>query len=318
MRISRAVLACVGAAAGLAAGGAGAQPRLTAQAGPTVIETGSAYYRFERFAVASRDGRRHYDVRVGIPRRPAPRGGFAAVYMLDGGAAVEVLDEALLARLEAAGHPPVLVAIGYVGQPRFDVVARAYDDTPPDHSTPDVRDDQGRPGGGADAFLRLIERRIRPVVSRMVALDRRRQRLWGHSYGGLFVLHAAMARHSGFSLFAAADPALWWNYGSGLRAAEAFAGRRSARPRAFSIMVGADEGAARPGRTAPAHPMRRSVPSGAARDLARRLEAGGHRVGFAQCPGAGHGAMFRIGLVRTLLDASRAAPAGESPSCDLS
>lgn len=306
----------IGIGAAFLAGGVGvAQPRLTAQAGPTVVETGSAVYRFRRFAVASRDGRRRYDVAVGIPRRPAPKGGFAAVYMLDGGAAIEALSEDLLARLDAAGHPPVLVAIGYVGQPRFDVVARAYDDTPPDPGTPDVQDDRGRPGGGADDFLRLIETRIQPAVSRLARVDRGRQGLWGHSYGGLFVLHAAVARHPGFAFFAAADPALWWNYGSGLRAAEAFAARRHESPRAVSIMVGTSEAAARPADPVHASPMRRSVPPDAARILARRLREGGHAVGFAQCPGVGHGAMFRLALVRTLLDVARDAPGGASPSC---
>ncbi|WP_260928054.1 alpha/beta hydrolase [Novosphingobium sp. 9] len=300
MRTSKYLIASLGIAAALAACAAGAQPRLTAQTGPTVVEAGSAVYRFEHFTVPSQDGKRHYDIEVGIPKRPAPLRGYPAVYMLDGGAAIEALSEDLLKRLDAGGDPPVLVTIGYVGQPRFDVKARAYDYTPPDPSKPDVTDDQNRPGGGAADFLHLLRKSIRPQVARLVRVDRHRQTLWGHSYGGLFVVYAATLRHSGFQSFAAADPALWWNYGSGLRTAQAFAAHRQGPPRHISIMVGTNEMGPRPGRPPRVNPMRTSVPPNAARDLAERLRASGQDVGFAQCAGAGHGDMFRISLVRTL------------------
>ena len=307
-------MSCLGATLAFAAGGAAAQPRLTAQAGPTVAESGSAFYRFKRQTVDSEDGKRHYDVVVGVPVRRSPPHGFAAVYMLDGGAAIETLDEDLLGRLDASDDPPVLVAIGYVGQPRFDVIARAYDDTPPDPATPGAVDDQGRPGGGAAGFLRMIETRIKPLVARQANIDPRRQTLWGHSYGGLFVLYAASRYDPGFRFFSSADPALWWNYGSGLRAVEAFAAKRPKWPRTFSIMVGTNEMASRPGKPARLNSMRASVPPDAARELARQLNGAGYSVRFLQCPGADHGDMFRISLIRTLLDVARA-PAGSSPSC---
>ncbi|MFT3978220.1 MAG: alpha/beta hydrolase-fold protein [Sphingomonas bacterium] len=306
----------------LLAGGAGAalpaaaQPRLAASTEPTIVQTGSAVYRFGMFTAVSHDGQRHYDVTVGIPKRPPPAKGYPVVYLLDGGAAVETLDEGLLKRLDAGGGPPVLVAIGYVGQPRFDVRARAYDYTPPDPGRPGVVDDQGRPGGGADAFLQLLERRIAPKAGKLAPIDRRRQTLWGHSYGGLLVLHAAIARAPRFQHFAAADPALWWNYGSALREAQGFAAERGGSPRTIDIMVGGNEKRTRDGMPPGGAAMRTSVPPQAAQALAEQLRATGNRIRFSRCEGAGHGDMFRISLMRTLLDTAHSDSDGDAPlSC---
>lgn len=302
MSISKAALLALGTAAMLTAYAAAAQPRLEASTQPTVVQAGSAFYRFDRFTVPSHDGQRQYDVQIGIPKHRPPAKGFPVVYMLDGGAAIEGLSEDLLRRLDVGNSPPVLVAIGYVGQPRFDVKARAFDYTPPDRAKPLVVDDQDRPGGGAADFLRLIEARIKPKVERMAPIDRRRQTLWGHSYGGLAVLYAAIAHHPRFQRFAAADPALWWNYGSLLSEARAFAAHPSAQPRVIEIMTGGNETRRPGGSPARSSAMRSSVPSDSAKILADSLAAAGNQVAYNRCEGAGHGDMFRISLIRTLLN----------------
>jgi predicted alpha/beta superfamily hydrolase len=38
-----------------------------------------------------------------------------------------------------------------------------------------------------------------------------REALFGHSYGGLFALHALFTRPSSFDTFIAASPSIWWN-----------------------------------------------------------------------------------------------------------
>ncbi len=315
MSIFRLGLIAIGAAMLTAPIPGAAQPQLDAPATPTVAQTGSAHYRFERFNVPSADGKRMYDIQVGIPKRSVPARGFPVVYMLDGGAAIDALDEPLLARLDQGGSPPVLVAIGYAGHPRFDTDARAFDYTPADAAKAQVVDDRGRPGGGASAFLALIETGIKPRVRKLVRIDRRRQTLWGHSYGGLLVVHAATGKHADFQQFAAADPALWWNYGSALRGAQAFAAQKAHRPRSISIMVGGSEqpsGNARPGMRGA---MRLSVPASAIRVLAEKLGASGHHIRFARCEGVSHGAMFRISLVRSLLDVATNAESIDALSC---
>src|SRR5690606_6559257 len=44
-----------------------------------------------------------------------------------------------------------------------------------------------------------------------VPIDESRQTLYGHSYGGLFVLHALRTQPGAFQRYVAASPSLWWN-----------------------------------------------------------------------------------------------------------
>lgn len=323
---ARGLLLALGVAGTLATSSAPAQPRLTAAAQPGVVETGSATYRFERFTLPAREAGRTYDVVVAIPRRAAPEGGFPLVTLLDGGAAIEAIDEGLLRRLDAGATPPVLVAVGYVGQPRFDVMARAFDYTPAParHSKAPLVDDQGRPGGGAARFLALIDTQIVPRVATMAPIDPTRETLWGHSYGGLFVLYAATRRRVSFDAFVAADPALWWNYGSFLKDPLRVRPASDGGPRTIAVVRG-EGGAHRGGRPGsaqgtalakdPRPDMRGSVPPEAAVTLARQLAAQGARVTLTRCAGQGHGAMFGLSLRAALIAAAGALPDPAAPEC---
>lgn len=50
-----------------------ARPAAEQHLGATLVERGSAHYRFEHFELASADGQRHYRVRLGIPGAPPRR-----------------------------------------------------------------------------------------------------------------------------------------------------------------------------------------------------------------------------------------------------
>lgn len=186
-----------------------AQPRMDLPAPETIADRGVPGYRFETLHIASADGERAYLVRLGLPEGEAPAKGRPALWLLDGKAALEFVDPALLASGDA-GTRPVIVAIGHDTPLRLDATERVRDYTPGTGS----RDGHGRPGGGADAFLEVIEHRIRPAIEARVHLDPSRQALWGHSLGGLFVLHALRERPDLFSLYFAASPSLWWNNGA--------------------------------------------------------------------------------------------------------
>ena len=288
-----ALMACLA----LTAAGAEAQPRPQEPLGPTIADRGSQAYAFRTFVVTSEDGLRRYKVQVAEPRKPAPAEGRQVVYLLDGNAAVAALDEALLATL-AAGDAPVLVAIGYEVDTRFDIAARALDYTPPRMDGKPTADDMSRPGGGADAFLKLIERRIMPQAEARLRVDPQRRTLWGHSYGGLLTLYTALTRPDLFRHYAAADPSLWWNAGEVLNREAAFL--HDPRRKRLNLDIVAGGGQRRgPDQRAPT-PMRDSLPPGTLQAFVARLQAAGVGVTFQELPDQSHGALFRTSLVRTL------------------
>ncbi|STZ75595.1 alpha/beta hydrolase [Bergeriella denitrificans] len=173
-------------------------------------------YRFRTLPFISADGKRHYRVFVGIPESPPPAAGYPVLYALDGNALTGLLSRDLLRSLN---RPPVLVLIGYDTDLRLNPAARSYDYTPPlpDGSpVPDLLHPERR-NGGAEAFLTLLQQEIRPQVARLAPLNTQQQALWGHSYGGLFVLYTLMREPQAFDRYIAADPALWFQHGSFLR-----------------------------------------------------------------------------------------------------
>ncbi len=275
---------------------ASAQPAPGAPAAAVVLGAAAEFYAYRTLEIDSHDGLRHYRLHVFIPRRVAPPTGHPVWFMLDGNAAAERIDAALLGRL-AAGAAPVIVAIGYASGLRFDVDSRAYDYTPALPGGGEQNDEpfSDRRTGGANAFLDLIERRIKPVVAAMVPLDPMRQGLWGHSYGGMFVLHTLLARPGSFRCYAAASPSLWWKEGYLLQREAELADRLRGLPLQVLLLRGSAENA---GRTAADDASRRrlavrsSVPEDAARALDARLAARAIASQYLELPGANHGQAF--------------------------
>ncbi len=220
-----------------------ARPDLKRKLGPTIAERGSAYYRFEQLYFDSADGQRRYRIWLGIPRRAAPGRGYPVAWLLDGNAAMGELDEPLLENL-SRHESPLIVALGYDTELRFDVEARAHDYLPERNAarTEDVPPFLRHKGGGADDFLALIETTIMPAVASRASLDSQRQTLWGHSFGGLFVLHTLFTRPELFTDYVAVSPSLGWTRDAMLTAANnltAHAGDLDAR---LWLMRGSHEG----------------------------------------------------------------------------
>lgn len=196
-------------------------PDMNRKADFSVFAAAGSGYRFETLDFADKQGRPRHRVYIGIPATPPPAQGFPALFALDGNMPSELLTAAQLRRL-AETTPLVLVFIGQANDLRLDGNARSYDYTPPDaqgRSMPDALN-PGRLNGGAADFLQLINQHIRPAVAKRVPLNPHRQTLWGHSYGGLFVLYALLQQPDAFSQYIAADPALWWQQGLLLQQAQ--------------------------------------------------------------------------------------------------
>lgn len=303
-------MACIGmqGIAGAQGAVAPAHTRAHEAVGPTVAEQASNHYRFETHTLTSRDGRRRYRVQLGIPKKSIPGTTRAALYMLDGNAAIDTLTAADLEYL-ANRNAPVLVAIGYDVSTRNDVVSRAYDYTPPvfqngrQIAEPTVR---GRVGGGANLFLQLIEEEIKPLLQKR-ASSVEREYLWGHSYGGLFTLHVLFTKPESFAGYIAGDPSAWWHNGALIDEWDSFPRERAAG-KLVSILVG----------TKP-RPVDRPAPPDAdgitrdgkkidarawMHDVAANLGEHGAQVRYETFPQYGHGDMIRASLEHALEVAS--------------
>lgn len=279
----------------------------------------SAHYRFERLSLAAADGQR-YRLWLAQPRRAAAIT-HPLLCLLDGNAVADTITAPMLDALAEDGQAVALVTIGPDSDLRFDVERRAYDYTPPVHMDGPTWDDEarGRRGGGADAFLAFIADRVLPAAAQVLGpTDPARRTLWGHSYGGLFALHALLRRPDIFTRYAAADPSLWWQGGFVLREAESPAPLPKDRATTrLLIMQGDSITDQRPRVQGPPNvdpavlasrqKARASVPADSGLRLAATLNRRrGMEVEHQSYPGVAHGPMLAASLPATFLLATRA------------
>lgn len=261
--------------------------------GPNIADSGSAYYHFTQKQFDSRDGKRHYKVWTGVPKKSAPPGGFPVLYMLDGNAAMDKLSEAFLQKLFAA-NPSVLVAVGYQTDLPFDLDSRAYDYTPPGTATQQLR---GRAGGGSAAFRQLLEETIAPAVEKGIAINPAQRGLWGHSYGGLFVLESWLTS-SFFTTTFSAVPSLARNDFQLLKTMEAVSPQQAAGKHLY-LMEGDGDRRAQDENSEPGVLPR-------VRSTLAHLNQHGVSATYRLFPGLTHGAMFTASLQAALLQLSQA------------
>lgn len=276
--------------------------------GRTVLDAPAISYRFERFVVHSADRQRRWRVNMGIPVKQATAAA-PVLYALDGNAAAMVLDQSMLAGLAASKAPPVLVLIGYDNERRIDSAQRTRDYTAWIDRADDGSGKQQIAGGGAFAFLDVIERQIKPEVARRARIDPQQQTLWGHSLGGLFVLSTLYTRPAAFQQYVAASPSLWWSQGAPLGDLEQqFIENRNGQPARLWVMLGGNERTGNRGVRDMSNPrvvahLRRI--GGAAPDAAHTLSQRlaplpGMQVQYREFPGLGHGPMLPAAFKATL------------------
>lgn len=171
---------------------------------------------------------KEYRIFIATPVEQAPPHGWPVVYLLDGNAwfTAAVQQSRLLGREPAqfGTLPALVVGIGYPGERYFNMARRVPDFTPP--ATVREPQPEGWPApGGADEFLDFIDKELKPAIAREYKVDPERQVLFGHSLGGLLVLHALFTRPDSFETFGAASSSIWWNDDYILEEAKAFAAR---------------------------------------------------------------------------------------------
>jgi predicted alpha/beta superfamily hydrolase len=158
-----------------------------------------------------------YRIFIARPDGEPGRDGFPVLYLLDGNAtfATAAISVALQSRrTQATGiGPSVVVGIGYPTDDYVNAARRSYDYTP---SVP-VETLGARPDGspwpktgGAERFLDFLQDELQSLIGGDIPIDQNRQALFGHSFGGLFVLNALFTRPGAFRSYIAASPSIWF------------------------------------------------------------------------------------------------------------
>ena len=180
------------------------------------------------FDFAPGDGRTTWRIFLYRPPGEPPAQGWPVLYYTDAnavaGTAADIMRVQAAWPLGTGIEWGVMVGIGYPVEGAYDSVRRSWELSPPPGQTypPHTPDGSDVRTGGADEFLAFIEEELKPEIARRVAIDPARQAIMGHSFGGLFVLHALFRRSSAFSHWIAASPAIWWEGAGIVDAAEAF------------------------------------------------------------------------------------------------
>ncbi len=255
---------------------------------PTSAEFTLPYIR--QFSAAGESG--DYRVFVALPEAPPPSQGYAVLYLLDGNAWIAGAAEAsrLQSRFSRQSEiePMVLVAVGYPGDEPFDLGRRAYDYLPK-HTSEKLSERfmQGAPWhqpGGAGPFLDFLTGPLRDDISRRYPVDRDKQYLCGHSFGGFFALWTLLNRPGAFRKYVSLSPSLWWDDSRLMKEADTLVrGLPGDMSRDVMIAVGSRE--------APDRPALSELMVSLATDMSDRLRKhapSSFNVDFRILPGENH------------------------------
>jgi len=164
--------------------------------------------RTEQWSMESR-ANRVFEISLALPKAPPPARGYPIIYALDAGTSFATVVETARNQ-EVLFGPVVVVGIGYPSE--AEIANRLFDLTPAtDRATLPAPPPGGWGAiGGADAFLRFIQDELKPRIEARTSVDKSHQALFGHSLGGLFVLHALFTRPDAFETYVAGSPSIWW------------------------------------------------------------------------------------------------------------
>ncbi|EHZ6870763.1 alpha/beta hydrolase [Providencia rettgeri] len=129
------------------------------------------------------------------------------LYMLDGNGLYPKVVNRAVEKL-AVDKLPIIIGIGYPIDEAFPKAWRTYDYTPP------VAGEDFKQGGGSPALYQYLTDTIRPWAEQQFPIDKSKQTLFGHSFGGLFTLMAYQQQPDDFQFYVSASPSLWWGKGS--------------------------------------------------------------------------------------------------------
>ncbi len=113
-----------------------------------------------------------------------------------------------LAALARTGHVPEMIVVGVINTDRTRDLTPAWTQADP----PEDRAQLIEAGGGADRFLSFLRDELIPHIEKSYRTAPFRL-LVGHSFGGLFAVHALVTDPDLFDASLAISPSLWWDAG---------------------------------------------------------------------------------------------------------
>lgn len=169
--------------------------------------------QIETAILQSKITQKNYRIYSSIPQVSAPNSGYPVIYMLDAHLTFPIAAyfSQLLLKLGMI-TPIIVVGIDYSDESQW-AKLRASDYTPPHNAKP-IREAclKGEDiGGHAGQFLQVINNEIKPVIEQKYTIDKTKQALFGHSYGGLFTLYVFLTKPDSFNYYFAASPSIWWD-----------------------------------------------------------------------------------------------------------
>ncbi|WP_419677875.1 alpha/beta hydrolase [Aliarcobacter lanthieri] len=172
----------------------------------------------QEFTLESKFHKQNYLIQVYKSKTVAPKDGYPVLYILDGNATfpyASVMAQAIdNMSYRTKKTPPLIVSIGYASGELFDIEARSFDYTPPyegELKAPENRGSSQYIQGGAETFYSFLQNQLKPIIEKNYLIDKNKQTLFGHSYGGLFTLYAFLNHPNDFQNFVSASPSIWWN-----------------------------------------------------------------------------------------------------------
>lgn len=217
------------------------------------VRAGTPVHLEERVLHSSIDGRR-YRLSVALPEGYAARDTtrYPVLYVLDGIAFARLAaEEVRMLRFVGAVRDVIVVGVDYdvpsmlaTQGPRYDDLTPSRDSASDDAFTRRLRStmpDATARSGGAERFLRVLERDVIPAIATRYRVTDDRG-LWGHSLGGLFASWVLLAHPASFARYGISSPTLAWNDRELFAREAAYARAHDTLAAHVYLSVGADQG----------------------------------------------------------------------------
>jgi predicted alpha/beta superfamily hydrolase len=161
---------------------------------------------------------------------------YPVLYMTDGDAHMGHTSSSI-EFLFQNGRMPDLIVVGVTN------TDRTRDLTPSKSTTKNATGQVQFPtSGGADNFLKFFETELIPEIEKQYRVQPYRI-LAGHSFGGLFAIHAMISKPGVFNSYIAVSPSLQWENGEELKRAEDFFKNQKEMRNTLFVSIGNEPGA---------------------------------------------------------------------------